>query len=102
MSRTTGGARAWRRAEWTYLNTAAFTPFSVFVDGEEDAEGEGEEEGHARENDNGLDRTPMIKASEKLRVARDERNIPNSNRENDRMSRYCWAVGGLRMPFVKK
>lgn len=31
--------------------------------------------------------------SEKLSVARDDRNIPKSSRENDFISWYCWCVG---------
>lgn len=41
----------------------------------------------------GAERRPIIKAREKLRVARDERNMPNSRREKDVSNVYCWAVG---------
>lgn len=42
---------------------------------------------------NGEESRPTRKASEKLRVASEERNIPNKRREKDFMSRYCWGVG---------
>lgn len=35
----------------------------------------------------------MIKAREKLRVAREERNMPSSRREKDVSKVYCWDVG---------
>lgn len=42
---------------------------------------------------NGEESRPTRKASEKLRVASEERNIPSKRREKDFMSRYCWSVG---------
>jgi len=35
----------------------------------------------------------MIRAKEKFRVAREERNIPRRRREKDVRRVYCWVVG---------
>jgi hypothetical protein len=41
----------------------------------------------------GAENRPTRKASEKFRVASEERKRPSSSRENDLMSEYCWVVG---------
>ena len=42
---------------------------------------------------NGTEKSPIRKESEKLRVAREERNIPRRSSAKDFMSVYCWVVG---------
>lgn len=49
---------------------------------------------------NGIQRRPIIKAREKLSVARVDRKIPRRRRENDLMSRYCCGVGEWTRPCV--
>jgi hypothetical protein len=41
----------------------------------------------------GLESTPMRKAREKLRVAKVERHMPKTSKENDFVSWKCWMVG---------
>jgi hypothetical protein len=41
----------------------------------------------------GAENRPTRKASEKLRVANAERNMPSRSREKDFMRWYCWFVG---------
>ena len=41
----------------------------------------------------GLVNRPTIRARLKLSVASDERNMPRSRSEKQRISWYCWAVG---------
>lgn len=42
---------------------------------------------------NGAERRPIIRASEKFSVAREERNIPRSKREKEVSRVYCCEVG---------
>jgi hypothetical protein len=49
--------------------------------------------GNGRKYDNGVENNPTKKAREKLRVAREARNIPRRSREKDLMSWYCCSVG---------
>jgi hypothetical protein len=48
----------------------------------------------------GAAKRPTMNASEKLRVARDERNSPSRRREKDFMSWYCWVVGAKKCVIV--
>lgn len=72
-SKTAAGLTAFNNAKQTALAAALF--------------------GKGLTNDNGAERRPMIIAREKLRVAREERNMPRSRREKDLMRLYCWRVG---------